>query len=70
MCPNQTFVERVRTQRGGQQPVDNEVSVASDRRCEVSVERNVEGVVLKEMLALKITCAEVQRHLGNTNNAH
>lgn len=47
VCPKETFVEKVRTQWGSQQPVDNDVSVASDGGCEVSVERNVEGVVLK-----------------------
>lgn len=48
--------------------MDNDVSVASDGGCEVSVERNVESVMFKIVHLFKYTCAEVQRHLGNTNN--
>lgn len=54
---------RVRTQRRSQQPVDDDVSVASDWRREVSVEGNIESVVFEELLILHLTAAEVQRHL-------
>lgn len=47
LCQRQTLVEKVLTQWSGQQSVDNDVGVAPDGRCEVSVEGDVEGVVLK-----------------------
>lgn len=62
--------ETLLTQRRSQQPVDNNVSVASDRGREVSVERNVECVVLKQLLILENTGTEVQRHLQNNNIPH
>lgn len=43
--------------------MDDDVRVASDGRREVSVERNVEGVVFEELLVLQLTAAEVERHL-------
>lgn len=43
--------------------MDDDVSVASDGRREVSVERNIESVVFEELLLLHLTAAEVQRHL-------
>ena len=67
---NYELVE-VRTQWVGQQPVDDDVGVAPDGGCEVGVERNVQGVVLKEVLRLKSSWTEVQRHLGEkTNNKY
>lgn len=47
LCQRQTSVEKVLTQWSSQQSVDNDVSVAPDGWCEVSVEGNVEGIVLK-----------------------
>lgn len=46
--------------------MDDDVRVASDGRREVSVERNVEGVVFEEPLVLQLTAAEVERHLEST----
>lgn len=43
--------------------MDDDVSVASDGRSEVSVERNIESVVFEELLLLHLPAAEVQRHL-------
>lgn len=57
-------VEMLPTQGRGEQPVDHDVSVAPDGRGEVSVKRNVEGVVLKKFLLVESTSAEVESHLG------
>lgn len=43
--------------------MDDDVRVASDGRREVSVERDIEGVVFEEPLVLHLTAAEVERHL-------
>ncbi len=47
--------------------MDDDVGVASDGRREVSVERNVEGVVFKVLFLLKVTSTEIHRHLVDTN---
>lgn len=62
-CLNVFIVEMVPTQGRSEQPVDHDVSVASDGGGEVSVERNVEGVVLKKFLLFNSTGAEVECHL-------
>lgn len=44
--------------------MDHDVSVASDGRGEVGVQRNIEGVVLKKFFLVESTGAEVESHLG------
>lgn len=51
------------TERRGEQPVHNDVCVATDGRSEVCVEGHVEGVVAEEGLVLQDAGAEVQSHL-------
>lgn len=55
----------VPTQGRSEQPMDHDVSVASDGRGEVSVKRNIEGVVLKKFFLVQSTSAEVECHLGH-----
>lgn len=57
---------QVHTQWPGKEPVHDDVSVASNGGRKVSVQRNVEGVVLIKLLVRQYACAEVQRHLGKT----
>lgn len=63
-CLNAFLVEMVPTQGRSEQPMDHDVSVASDGRGEVSVKRNIEGVVLKKFFLVQRTSAEVECHLG------
>lgn len=51
------------TERGGEETVHDDVSVAADGRGEVRVEGHVQGIVAKEGLILQDTGAEVESHL-------
>lgn len=62
-CLSASFVEAGHTQRRCQQPVHDDVRVASDGRGEVCVERNVESVVPKVFLLLQCTATKVQGQL-------
>lgn len=45
--------------------MDDDVCIASNGRREVSVERNIEGIMFEEPLVLHLTAAEVERHLDS-----
>lgn len=51
------------TERGGEEPVHDDVCIAADGRGEVGVKGHVQGVVAKEGLVLQDASAEVESHL-------
>lgn len=56
------------TERGGEEPVHDDVGVAADGRGEVCVEGHVQGIVAKESLILQDTRAEVESHLEGSSS--